>query len=139
MKMGRKSKCFFGICILIICLFSFNNYLLKVKRENAAITEMENLVKTTQEEIEKAWNNNIVFDEPYTMIINHSSPMYLTKLELPAEVMDSAIKWTHPNGVYGFDISMGSTYVRYVEGHIDGKQLAIYAPYIYVDEEFVFE
>jgi hypothetical protein len=134
--MNKKYRCLVLIGILIACLFMYNSQRIK---EDAAIAEMEAVIAESRAALEEVMTKNIVFDEPYTMIVNHSSPMYLSSLEVPVEVMDKAIRWTHPNGVSGFDICMGDSYIRYIEGHIEGKQLPIYAPYIYIDEEFVFE
>ena len=69
-------------------------------------------------------------EQPYTMITNLCSSMYINSVTIPKD----AIKWTDVNGVSGFDVTVGTTHYRYVEGHIDPLQLNLYAPYLYVEE-----
>ncbi len=73
-------------------------------------------------------------EQPYTMITNLCSSMYINSVTIPKD----AIKWTDVNGVSGFDITVGTTHYRYVEGHIDPMQINLYAPYLYVEEN-IFE
>ena len=69
-------------------------------------------------------------EQPYTMITNLCSSMYINSVTIPKD----AIKWTDVNGVSGFDVTVGTTHYRYVEGHIDPMQINLYAPYLYVEE-----
>ena len=69
-------------------------------------------------------------EQPYTMITNLCSSMYINSVTIPKD----AIKWTDVNGVSGFDVTVGTTHYRYVEGHIEPLQLNLYAPYLYVEE-----
>ena len=69
-------------------------------------------------------------EHPYTMITNLCSSMYINSVTIPKD----AIKWTDVNGVSGFDVTVGTTHYRYVEGHIDPMQINLYAPYLYVEE-----
>jgi len=69
-------------------------------------------------------------EQPYTMITNLCSSMYINSVTIPKD----AIKWTDVNGVSGFDVTVGTTHYRYVEGHIDALQINLYAPYLYVEE-----
>jgi sugar lactone lactonase YvrE len=71
----------------------------------------------------------------YTMITNLSSAIYVNKVTVDT---DNAIYWTDTNGVSGFDVTVGTTHYRYVEGHIEALQLNLYAPYLYVEEN-IFE
>jgi len=73
-------------------------------------------------------------NEPYTMITNLCSSMYINSVTIPTD----ALHWTDVNGVSGFDITVGTTHYRYVEGHIEPLQLNLYAPYLYVEEN-IFE
>ena len=73
-------------------------------------------------------------EQPYTMITNLCSSMYINSVTIPKD----AIKWTDVNGVSGFDVTVGTTHYRYVEGHIEPLQLNLYAPYLYVEEN-IFE
>jgi hypothetical protein len=70
----------------------------------------------------------------YTMITNLSSTMYVNSVTVPKD----ALRWTDTNGVSGFDVTVGTTHYRYVEGHIEPLQLNLYAPYLYVEEN-IFE
>jgi hypothetical protein len=70
----------------------------------------------------------------YTMITNLSSAMYINSVIVPPD----ALRWTDTNGVSGFDVTVGTTHYRYVEGHIEPLQLNLYAPYLYVEEN-IFE
>jgi len=73
-------------------------------------------------------------NEPYTMITNLCSSMYINSVTIPTD----ALRWTDVNGVSGFDITVGTTHYRYVEGHIEPMQINLYAPYLYVEEN-IFE
>ncbi|HUV84720.1 MAG TPA: hypothetical protein VMV86_03375 [Methanosarcinales archaeon] len=73
-------------------------------------------------------------EKPYTMITNLSSAMYVNSVTVPSD----ALHWTDTNGVSGFDVTVGTTHYRYVEGHIEPLQLNLYAPYLYVEEN-IFE
>lgn len=73
-------------------------------------------------------------EQPYTMITNLCSSMYINSVTIPKD----AIKWTDVNGVSGFDVTVGTTHYRYVEGHIEPLQINLYAPYLYVEEN-IFE
>ena len=70
----------------------------------------------------------------YTMITNLCSSMYINSVTIPTD----ALRWTDVNGVSGFDITVGTTHYRYVEGHIEPMQINLYAPYLYVEEN-IFE
>ena len=69
-------------------------------------------------------------EQPYTMITNLCSSMYINSVTIPTD----ALHWTDVNGVSGFDVTVGTTHYRYVEGHIEMPQLSLYAPYLYVEE-----
>lgn len=70
-------------------------------------------------------------EEKYTMITDLSTVMYVDKVIVD---MEDAVYWTDTNGVSGFDVVRGTTHYRYVEGHIMGSQLYLYAPYINIIE-----
>jgi len=71
---------------------------------------------------------------PYTMITNLCSSMYINSVTIPTD----ALHWTDVNGVSGFDVTVGTTHYRYVEGYIEPLQINLYAPYLYVEEN-IFE
>jgi len=75
-----------------------------------------------------------VIEAPYTIIMDHANVFYENRLKIPAVDIKSAIEWTDVNGVSGFYIDKGNTHYTYIEGHIYGKQLAIYAPYYFTEE-----
>jgi hypothetical protein len=104
--------------ILIIAIIVSNLWLMEQERENDKL--MEQLQQQEQ-----------TIDGEYTLITNLSSVMYLK--QIPAK-FDNAQPWTDVNGVSGFDVSIGNTHLRYVEGHIQGSQLSLYAPYLYIEE-----
>lgn len=66
----------------------------------------------------------------YTMITNLSSSMYLNRIPANFEKINP---WTDVNGVSGFDITINGTHYRYVEGHIEWPQLALYAPEMHLE------
>ena len=70
-------------------------------------------------------------EEKYTMITDLSTVMYVDSVTVD---MEDAVYWTDTNGVSGFDVVLGTTHYRYVEGHIMGSQLYLYAPYINIIE-----
>jgi hypothetical protein len=79
-------------------------------------------------------NNSTATGGKYTMITNLSSAMYINSVIVPPD----ALRWTDTNGVSGFDVTIGTTHYRYVEGHIEPLQLNLYAPYLYIEEN-IFE
>jgi hypothetical protein len=117
------------ICILqvfVIVLFIFNAVLIKDLLR-------ENIMLKAQDRGEEMKKPNVVIEKPYTVIVNHSATAYINRLEIPAAMMEKAIRWTDTNGVNVIDISMGSSFIRYVEGHIEPRQLSLYAPYLYIE------
>jgi hypothetical protein len=63
----------------------------------------------------------------YTLITNLSSSIYLNSI--PANLLNEQW-WEDVNGVKFFDETVNGTHYRYVEGHIEMPQLALYAPYL---------
>jgi len=75
-------------------------------------------------------------EEKYTMITDLSTVMYVDSVTVDTE---NTIYWTDVNGVSGFDITEGTTHYRYVEGHIMGSQLYLYAPYINIIDDIEYD
>jgi hypothetical protein len=66
----------------------------------------------------------------YTLITNLSSSIYLNRIP---NNFDKIYPWEDVNGVKGFDTISGGLYLRYVEGHIQWPQLALYAPEMHME------
>jgi hypothetical protein len=66
----------------------------------------------------------------YTLITNLSSSIYLNRI--PAKY-DNTDRWEDVNGVKFFDVTIDGTHYRYVEGHIEMPQLALYAPNLHLE------
>lgn len=114
-----------GCLILIVVIFIIPNiFMADLQEQDAQIASLQAQVEAPQ-----------TIEQPYTMITNLSSSMYLNRI--PAK-FDNAQPWTDVNGVSGFDVTIDGTHYRYVEGHIEGSQLTLYAPYLYVEEN-IFE
>jgi hypothetical protein len=118
-----KTKSLILLClILIVLLFvQAGAYLGELQDQDKIIAELQAETKP--------------IDKEYTMITNLSAVMYVKSVTIDT---DNAIYWTDVNGVSGFDITVGTTHYRYVEGHVEPPQLSLYAPYLYVDEN-IFE
>jgi hypothetical protein len=66
----------------------------------------------------------------YTLITNLSSSIYLNRIP---NNFEKIYPWEDANGVKGFDTISGDLYLRYVEGHIQWPQLALYAPEMHME------
>jgi hypothetical protein len=93
---------------------------------------LENRVDSLESSIEASKQVEVqeevgTIEGQYTMITDLNSVMYVN--EVKTDTTD-AVFWTDTNGIKGFDVTCGTTHYRYIEGHIIGKQLALYAPYI---------
>lgn len=66
----------------------------------------------------------------YTLITNLSSSIYLNRI--PANFEENQ-PWEDVNGVRFFDVTVNGTHYRYVEGHIEMPQLALYAPNLHLE------
>ena len=108
--------------LILLCIILFisnfvvaNGFMGELREQDAIIAELQ---------------QPQTIDKPYTMITNLCSAMYINSITIP----DNAVYWTDVNGVSGFDVTVGTTHYRYVEGHIEMPQLSLYAPYLYVEE-----
>jgi hypothetical protein len=118
-----KTKSLILLClILIIMLF------VQAGAFTADLQEQDKIIAQLQAQTPPT-------DGKYTMITNLSSAMYVNSVTVDT---NNAIYWTDTNGVSGFDVTVGTTHYRYVEGHIEPLQLNLYAPYLYVEEN-IFE
>ncbi|HUV84357.1 MAG TPA: hypothetical protein VMV86_01545 [Methanosarcinales archaeon] len=108
--------------ILIVAIFVIANGFI------ADLQEQDKIIAQLQTE------QQAPTEGPYTMITNLSSAIYINSVIIPKD----ALRWTDVNGISGFDVTVGTTHYRYVEGHVEPKQLNLYAPYLYVEEN-IFE
>jgi hypothetical protein len=113
--------------LILLCLILFisnfvvaNGFMAELQEQDKIIAELQAQPQATEGK--------------YTMITNLSSAMYINSVIVPPD----ALRWTDVNGVSGFDVTVGTTHYRYVEGHIEPLQLNLYAPYLYVEEN-IFE
>lgn len=116
--------------LIILCLILT---VLLFVQAGAFIRDMQEQDKTIeflQSQIE-TMTETPVLEAPYTMITDLSTVMYVDRVLVDTS---EAIYWTDTNGVSGFDVVVGTSHYRYVEGHIMGSQLYLYAPYINIIE-----
>jgi hypothetical protein len=114
--------------LILLFLMLFISYFVIANEYNAELREQDKIIAQLQAQTPPT-------EGKYTMITNLSSAMYVNSVTVDT---DNAIYWTDTNGVSGFDVTVGTTHYRYVEGHIEALQLSLYAPYLYVEEN-IFE
>lgn len=111
--------------ILLILLFVQTGVYIRVSQEqDKAISHLQSQIETMTE--------TPTLEAQYTMITDLSTVMYIDRVVTDT---DNAVYWTDTNGVSGFDVVVGTTHYRYVEGHIMGRQLYLYAPYINIIDD----
>jgi hypothetical protein len=114
-KVGIVMGLMFGI--LIGYMYQYNKLALEVDSLKGYISKLE------QSQQVEATNNTT--EGKYTLITNLSSSIYLNSIPAGLNNLD---KWEDVNGVQFFDVTKDGTLYRYVEGHIEWPQLALYAP-----------
>jgi hypothetical protein len=116
------------VIAFMVMFLGFSIPFLIVVKEYRAL-EVKNI--ELEKQLQTALQEKDIFKEgKYTMITNLSSSMYVNRIP---KNFEGALPWTDVNGVSGFDIEVGSTHYRYVEGHIEMPQLALYAPNIHLE------
>lgn len=125
--MSRRDFGYFVIAIIMILI-------IVAIRLGFAFKECETL-KTKNMEIEQQLQTiqqaKQGFTEgKYTLITNLSSSIYLNRIP---NNFDKVYPWEDVNGVKGFDTVSGGLYLRYIEGHIEWPQLALYAPEMHME------
>jgi hypothetical protein len=119
-KVGIVMGLMFGI---IVGQMYFNNKL----------EQRVDILKTYTQQLEnKLAEASNITEGKYTMITDLSSVMYVEKVTIDTS---EAVYWTDTNDVSGFDVVVGTTHYRYIEGHILGKQLNLYAPYLNIVDD----
>jgi hypothetical protein len=113
--------------LILLCLILIVMLFVQAGAFTADLQEQDKIIAQLQAEPQAT-------EGKYTMITNLSSAMYINSVIVPPD----ALRWTDTNGVSGFDVTVGTTHYRYVEGHIEPLQLNLYAPYLYVEEN-IFE
>jgi hypothetical protein len=115
--------------LIVLCLILFVLLFVQAGAFIADLQEQDKIIAQLQQPQQPQTK-----EAKYTMITNLSSAIYINRVKIPPD----ALQWTDTNGVSGFDVTVGTTHYRYVEGHIDPLQLNLYAPYLYVEEN-IFE
>ena len=118
--MVRKSLILLCLILTTLLFVQANAYIGELQEQDKIIAQLQAEPQTTEAH--------------YTMITNLCSSMYINSVTIPSD----ALHWTDTNGVSGFDITVGTTHYRYVEGHVEPMQINLYAPYLYVEEN-IFE
>ena len=113
--------------LILLCLILTTLLFVQANAYNKDLQEQDTIIAQLQAEPQPIEAN-------YTMITNLCSSMYINSVTIPTD----ALHWTDVNGISGFDITVGTTHYRYVEGHIEAMQINLYAPYLYVEEN-IFE
>lgn len=126
--MKRDKEVITAVAVLVIILIIIGTCIGMVKA-NFRILKAENA--KLQQQLQSALQEKEIFKEgKYTLITNLSSSIYLNRI--PAS-FDENQPWEDVNGVKFFDITVNGTHYRYVEGHIEMPQLALYAPNIHLE------
>jgi hypothetical protein len=112
----KKSLILLCLILIVLLFVQANAYNVKLQEKDTIIAQLQAEPQPTE--------------APYTMITNLCSSMYINSVTIPTD----ALRWTDVNGVSGFDVTVGTTHYRYVEGHIEPMQINLYAPYLYVEE-----
>jgi hypothetical protein len=115
--------------LIALCLILFILLFVQAGAFTADLQDQDKIIAELQAQLQAPPTEG-----KYTMITNLSSAMYVNSVTVPPD----ALRWTDTNGVSGFDVTVGTTHYRYVEGHIEPLQLNLYAPYLYVEEN-IFE
>jgi type II secretory pathway pseudopilin PulG len=124
---SRKDFGYFVI-MLIAMLIAVSVYLSFIMKDNE-ILEEENI--KLQQQLQSIQQQKAGYTEgKYTLITNLSSSIYLNRIP---NNFDKIYPWEDVNGVKGFDTISGELYLRYVEGHIQWPQLALYAPNMHME------
>jgi hypothetical protein len=110
--------------LILVCLILFVLLFVQAAAFTADLQDQDKIIAQLQAQTPPT-------EGKYTMITNLSSAMYVNSVTVDT---DNAIYWTDTNGVSGFDVTVGTTHYRYVEGHIEALQLNLYAPYLYIEE-----
>jgi type II secretory pathway pseudopilin PulG len=111
-----------GIAFIVLFLIFSAAFMIGIKQYRALEvknTKLQNQLQSIQQQ--KAGYT----EGKYTLITNLSSSIYLNRIP---NNFDKIYPWEDVNGVKGFDTISGGLYLRYVEGHIQWPQLALYAP-----------
>jgi hypothetical protein len=112
--------------IILFVIFS-TAFLIGVKEYRAL--EVKNII--VEKQLQDLQQQKEGYKEgKYTLITNLSSSIYLNKI--PAS-LDKIDRWEDVNGVKFFDVTINGTHYRYVEGHIQMPQLALYAPNLHME------
>jgi hypothetical protein len=118
----KKSLILLCLILVVLLFVQAGAYIRELQEQDKIIAELQTELQARQQ-VEPI--------EQYTMITNLCSSMYVNSVTVDT---DNAVYWTDVNGVSGFDITVGTTHYRYVEGHIEARQINLYAPYLYVEE-----
>lgn len=134
--MSRRDFGYFVIMLIVMLVAEsiYTSFVLKdneiLQEKNASLQQQLQSIQQEQAAERKAYKEG-----PYTMITDLSSFMYINGV---SEDVEGAVHWTDVNGVSGFDITINGTHYRYVQGHIEMPQLALYAPYMTVMSDSVW-
>ena len=116
-----KNKSLILLCfILTVLLF------VQANAYNKDLQEQDKIIAQLQAEPQET---RITIDEPMTLIRNIEDYIYLDKLEIDRDTLESATKHTDINGVTWYEI-IDDGYIKvYAEGHIMPHEVHWYAPY----------
>jgi hypothetical protein len=121
-KVGIIMGIMFGV--IIGYMYQYNKLALEVDSLKGYIRKLE---QSQQTEVTDSTTKG-----KYTMITDLSSVMYVDEVTIDTS---EAVYWTDTNNVSGFDVVVGTTHYRYVEGHVVGNQLHLYAPYMNIVDD----
>ena len=119
----KKSLILLCLILTVLLFVQAGTYIKDLQEQDRKIEFLQTQIETMTE--------TPAIESQYTMITDLSTVMYVDSVTVD---MEDAVYWTDTNGVSGFDVVVGTTHYRYVEGHIMGSQLYLYAPYINIIE-----
>jgi hypothetical protein len=112
-------------CLLLIIMIIGVIGLVVFTKQSIALEDENEMLKQQLQAMQQEPKEESFKEGKYTLITNLSSSIYLNRI--PAS-LENQQWWEDVNGVKFLDMTINGTHYRYVEGHIEWPQLALYAP-----------
>jgi hypothetical protein len=118
----KKSLIILCLILTVLLFVQANAYMGELQEQDTIIAQLQ-----AQPPIEES--SKITLNEPMTLIRSTEDYIYLNKLEIDRDTLESATKHTDINGVTWYEI-IDDGYIKvYAEGHVMPDSIHWYAPY----------
>jgi hypothetical protein len=120
-----KTKSLILLCLILTVLIfvQANAYNAKLQEQDTIISQLQVEPQPTKE------SNRTTLNEPMTLIRSTEDYIYLNRLEIDRDTLESATKHTDINGVTWYEI-IDDGYIKvYAEGHVMPDSIHWYSPY----------